>query len=247
MSSGTVEDEAAGASASAEESGDDGGGGGGAKRKAADGWDRRAGAKKKKQAKSEEVDFWTPAPLYDALNAHYGPFTLDAAASAANAKVPGNYFSKDDDALARDWTGVVWCNPPYGRDTGASKGTAAWIRKAVDEVKVKGNATRVVMLVPGYTDLSYFHDIIFPHVSEIVCVKSRIKFDGPNLCAGFVFAHSPATRARALAHLKMHSGTARHPTAIYVFDKAPRSAGVALGSIYREGTGLTVRGGAAQS
>jgi hypothetical protein len=31
-------------------------------------------------------------------------------------------FTKEDDGLAQEWTGLVWCNPPFGG------GVAAWAR-----------------------------------------------------------------------------------------------------------------------
>ena len=46
------------------------------------------------------------------LHARFG-FTIDVAASDANAKCP-RYFTEDDDGLAVPWAGErVWCNPPY--------------------------------------------------------------------------------------------------------------------------------------
>lgn len=40
-------------------------------------------------------------------------FTIDAAASASNARLE-RYWTAEDDALAQSWSGErVWCNPPY--------------------------------------------------------------------------------------------------------------------------------------
>lgn len=40
-------------------------------------------------------------------------FTVDAAASPENARLP-RFWTINDDALSMDWTGErVWCNPPY--------------------------------------------------------------------------------------------------------------------------------------
>lgn len=50
-------------------------------------------------------------------------FTIDAAASSLNARLP-RFWTLDDDALAQDWSGErVWCNPPYSD-------IAPWCRKA---------------------------------------------------------------------------------------------------------------------
>jgi len=181
-----------------------------------DGWTKRALEKRKPQEKSTEIDFWIPQPLFDALDERFGPFTLDAAASKKNAKCE-DFFSKHHDALSQDWHGVVWCNPPYGRTTKSSKGTATWIAKAVEEIN-KNNAKRIAMLIPAYSDLSYFHELILPNVRYIIYVKSRIKFDGPNICEG---------------------GTSRHPSAIYIFDKKSKGK-IRVGSIYRDESDLTI-------
>lgn len=182
-----------------------------------DGWNKRAISKVQSHDKSADVDFWTPSALFEAVNKKFGPFTLDAAASRENTKCT-SYFTEEQDGLNQKWTGVVWCNPPYGRETKASRGTAAWFRKAVAEID-KGHAERIVILAPSYTDLAYFHEVIFPRVNTIIYIKSRVKFDGPNICKG---------------------GTARHASALYVFEKS-KSRGIKIGSIYRDGTSLVLR------
>ena len=46
------------------------------------------------------------------LHARFG-FTVDAAASEENARLP-RFWTLRDDALELDWSGErVWCNPPY--------------------------------------------------------------------------------------------------------------------------------------
>lgn len=59
-------------------------------------------------------DCWeTPDDLYYYLNREF-QFTLDAAANEHNFKHP-NYYSEENSALDKDWSGSVWCNPPYSR------------------------------------------------------------------------------------------------------------------------------------
>jgi hypothetical protein len=64
----------------------------------------------------------TPAAVFTALDDRYH-FTLDACATPENAKCD-RFFTPEQDALKQEWTGSVFCNPPYGREIGA------WIRKA---------------------------------------------------------------------------------------------------------------------
>lgn len=116
---------------------------------------------------SSATDDWgTPQALFDDINAEFG-FTLDACASAHNFKVD-NYFTKEDDALTKDWTGMVWMNPPYGRTIGT------WMAKAFAESQ-KG--ATVVCLVPARTDTSWWHD--YAMKGEIRFLRGRVKFQQP--------------------------------------------------------------------
>ena len=62
--------------------------------------------------------------------------------------------------------GAVWCNPPYGRETGK------WVRKAYEESR---SGTTVVLLIPARTDTAYFHDYIYGK-AEIRFVRGRLHF-----------------------------------------------------------------------
>jgi phage N-6-adenine-methyltransferase len=66
-------------------------------------------------------------------------FTIDAAATASNARLE-RYWTAADDALCQSWAGErVWCNPPHSALT-------RWVRKAWQEWPA---ATLVVMLAPA--------------------------------------------------------------------------------------------------
>lgn len=74
---------------------------------------------------SSKTDLWaTPKDFFDRLDAEFG-FTLDACALPKNAKCKA-YYTPEQDGLAQPWNGVVWCNPPYGRQIGQ------WVKKAHD-------------------------------------------------------------------------------------------------------------------
>ena len=101
---------------------------------------------------SKSNDWATPQSFFDKLDGLFGPFTLDAAASADNYKV-ANYYTEADDSLSQDWSGNrVFLNPPYGR------ALKDWIRKGYEEGQ-KDN-TVVVMLIPARTDTKYWHDYV---------------------------------------------------------------------------------------
>jgi phage N-6-adenine-methyltransferase len=93
------------------------------------------------------------APLHDRFR-----FTIDAAASPANARLP-RYWTKEDDALSRSWVGErVWCNPPYSNLAGwVSKAWLEWWRLA----------ELVVMLLPANrTEQRWWQDGIEPALRE---------------------------------------------------------------------------------
>lgn len=125
---------------------------------------------------SSKTDLWaTPQDFFDSLNAEFN-FNVDVCASPENAKCK-TYFTKDQDGLSQPWTGVCWCNPPYGREIGK------WVEKAYTSSRNRGGAT-VVMLLPARTDTKWFHEYIY-HQSEIRFIKGRLKFGDSKNSAPF--------------------------------------------------------------
>lgn len=123
---------------------------------------------------SSKTEMWeTPQEFFDKLNDEFH-FTLDAAAIPDNAKCE-RFFTPDDDGLSQSWSGVVWCNPPYCRQTGK------WVKKAYEESK---NGSLVVMLLPCRPDVSWFHDYIIGK-SEIRFIRGRLKFGDSKNSAPF--------------------------------------------------------------
>ena len=120
---------------------------------------------------SSKTDLWeTPQELFDEMNREFG-FQTDVCALPENAKCEV-FYTPEQDGLAQEWTGVCWCNPPYGRKIGK------WVKKAAES-----DAT-VVMLLPARTDTKWFHDYILP-TAEIRFIKGRLKFGGSKNAAPF--------------------------------------------------------------
>lgn len=92
------------------------------------------------QAVRDRVDDRGTLPeLFDPLNARHR-FTLDAAASAENAKCE-KFYTRDTDGLLHSWSGErVWCNPPFSRPE-------PWVAKAWHEMR--NGCELVVMLLPA--------------------------------------------------------------------------------------------------
>lgn len=118
---------------------------------------------------SSRSDDWPTDPaVFAALDAKFGPFTLDPCSSAENAKCP-RFFTRDDDGLAQEWTGRVYVNPPYGRHGGGIK---AWMQKAYEASQ--STAEIVVCLVPSRTGSSWFQD--WAMRGEVRFLRGRLKF-----------------------------------------------------------------------
>lgn len=125
---------------------------------------------------SSKTDMWeTPQDLFDELDKEFH-FTLDVCAIQENAKCK-NFYSPDQDGLTQPWTGICWCNPPYGRQIGS------WVRRAWIS-SASGNI--VVMLLPARTDTRWFHDYIYKKSRvEVRFLRGRLKFGGCKNSAPF--------------------------------------------------------------
>lgn len=128
---------------------------------------------------TEESALGVPDELWDDLSAEF-PFTVDACATAANAKLP-RFWTKADDGLKQSWEGeVVWCHPLFDRDI------ILWIQKAV---RAKNCTT--VFLLPASTDTRWF-SLIWDHYMhkarpgvEIRFLNKRLKYKPAQKCAAF--------------------------------------------------------------
>ena len=124
----------------------------------------KVGAMPRGAQTSLRIDWATPRRLFDVLDAEFH-FTLDACATAETACCRNFLDPHERPALDFTWTGVVWCNPPYGRKIGE------WVTRAS-----RSNAT-VVMLLPCRTDTSWWHLSVMPFAEEIRYLRGRLCFD----------------------------------------------------------------------
>lgn len=120
---------------------------------------------------SSKTDLWaTPQNFFDDLNKEFS-FTTDVCAIPENAKCK-IFYSPEIDGLKQKWSGVCWCNPPYGKEIGK------WVKKASE------SDCTVVALLPARTDTKWFHEYILGK-AEIRFVKGRLKFGGATTSAPF--------------------------------------------------------------
>ena len=124
-------------------------------------------------ANASVVHTWqTPKDLLERLYLVFGPFDLDPcsptrdrAAAPVRARM---YFTQEDDGLSLPWHGVVFLNPPYGREL------PRWVAKAREEVAA-GRARTAIALVPARTDTGWWHNDI-ARQADIFFLRGRLRF-----------------------------------------------------------------------
>jgi len=122
---------------------------------------------------SSNTDLWaTPIEFFNKYNEKFN-FELDVCATHENAKC-AKYFTIDDDGLSKDWPGICWMNPPYGREI------IKWMEKAY---KSSLNGATVVCLVPARTDTKWWHEYAIK--GDIEFIRGRLKFGGSKNSAPF--------------------------------------------------------------
>jgi hypothetical protein len=143
------------------------------------------------QSAAMERDEWlTPPHVLQAL----GPFDLDPCAPVSRPwPMAAHHYTAHDDGLKRPWTGRVWLNPPYGRET------ARWMERLADH----GNG---VALIFARTETAIFHPWVWGHAAGLLFLKGRLHFhftDGrraaANAGAPSVLVAYGEANARALA------------------------------------------------
>jgi phage N-6-adenine-methyltransferase len=118
-------------------------------------------------------------------------FTIDAAATAENARLP-RYWTKEDDALSQSWAGErVWCNPPYSN-------IREWVVKAWDAWEGAYDTEYpqlIVMLLPANrTEQVWWQRYVEPHRDgrgwppgsplRVEFLPGRMRFERPDAVIG---------------------------------------------------------------
>jgi site-specific DNA-methyltransferase (adenine-specific) len=107
--------------------------------------------------KSDSTEYSTPWKIVEPLISEFG-LTKDICASASNCKLP-DYWTKEDDALTKDWIGNCWMNPPFSRNL------RKWVKKACDDAANFGGTK--VCLIPVRSNTKWWAE---------VCVNAEIRF-----------------------------------------------------------------------
>ncbi len=120
---------------------------------------------------SVKQDWTTPKELFDKLNNEFG-FTCDLAASPENALCP-KFFTKEDNGLLQQWSGVCWLNPPFGQKNAKM---IDWIKKSYEDSQLNSNLT-VVMFIPARTNNKWWAKYCM-NAKEVRFIIGRPKFGG---------------------------------------------------------------------
>ena len=106
-------------------------------------------------------DEWlTPPAIIKSL----GDFDLDPCSPINRPwDTAKSHYTILDDGLSKEWSGRVWCNPPFGRE--ASK----WLSRMKDH----GNG---IALIPARTETEMFYSSVWGAASGVLFIKSRPHF-----------------------------------------------------------------------
>lgn len=121
----------------------------------------------KNSFKSKSEEYETPNEIFEPLQKEFD-LQLDVCATKENAKCD-LFFTKEDDALTKDWDNNFWMNPPFSRDL------KEWVIKAFEESQ-KGVVG--VCLLPVRSNTLWWHKYIIDTKTEVRFLKGETKFVG---------------------------------------------------------------------
>jgi len=116
------------------------------------------------RTEKDKGEWLTPPHILKAL----GPFDLDPCAPVKRPwDMAARHFTIMDNGLMKAWEGRVWCNPPYGSDTGK------WLARLAEH----GNG---IALIFARTETAAFFNHIWPKADAIMFLKGRLTFYSAN-------------------------------------------------------------------
>lgn len=94
------------------------------------------------------------------------PFDLDPCAPTPETRpweTAKAHYCIHDNGLVKPWAGRVWCNPPYGGETGK------WMARCA----AHGNVTALIF---ARTETQQFFESIWPKATAVCFIKGRLSF-----------------------------------------------------------------------
>ncbi|HEV2521074.1 MAG TPA: DNA N-6-adenine-methyltransferase [Candidatus Acidoferrales bacterium] len=116
-------------------------------------------------SQGETNDWLTPKYIIEEI----GPFHLDPCA-APNPRpwdTAKRHITFPEDGFSAKWEGRVFCNPPYGPDTGK------WMKKMGDH----GSG---IALIFARTETSAWQEWVWPFAEGILFLRGRVQFHKPD-------------------------------------------------------------------
>lgn len=111
-------------------------------------------------AKMKNDEWLTPPEIIKEL----GPFDLDPCAPVIRPwDMAKKHYTIEDDGLTKDWSGRVWCNPPYGLEA------AKWLEK----LSQHGNG---IALIFARTETRMFFDWVWNNADAMLFIEGRLFF-----------------------------------------------------------------------
>ena len=156
-------------------------------------------------AKAKTDEWLTPPQILDPL----GKFDLDPC-SPINRPWPTatNHYTIKDNGLNQPWEGRVWCNPPYGRETGK------WLSRCADH----GNA---MALVFARTETEMFFEHIWSKAVALLFLKGRLHFHRSDGVRAAFNAGGPSVLVAYSANNAFHLLQSRIPGAFVSLNTPP--------------------------
>ena len=115
--------------------------------------------------KSKSEEYETPLYIFEPLQKEFN-LKLDVCATEKNSKCK-LFFTKEDDALTKNWNKNFWMNPPFSRNL------KKWVQKAYEESQ-KGVIG--VLILPVRSNTNWWHKYIIDTKAEVRFLKGEIKF-----------------------------------------------------------------------
>lgn len=111
-------------------------------------------------ARAGKDEWLTPPSIIEAV----GPFDLDPCAPIVRPwPTARHHFTIQDNGLMKPWVGRVWCNPPYGRETGR------WLARCAEH----GDATALIF---ARTETSDWVDHVWGKAHAVLFIFGRLFF-----------------------------------------------------------------------
>jgi phage N-6-adenine-methyltransferase len=116
------------------------------------------------QSHEADGDTWlTPRYVLDCL----GSFDLDPCAAQSNATwAAPRYFTRADDGLSQEWSGRVWCNPPFSD-------VRPWIEASAKH-------TSGILLVTASIESRIWKDVVWRRATAVLLLHGRTRFCRPD-------------------------------------------------------------------